>query len=157
MSLNSVGRICFSASRMPSDSSWKTPTESPRESISKVLASSSGIDSISTSSPRERRMMSTASSITSRLRSPRKSIFSRPISSIGFIEYWVTILYWRAGLPFGPFSAGAPRSSASCSGTISSSGRSAITTAAAWIELLRTIPSSPRATSTIWRVSPSAS
>ena len=37
-------------------------------------------------------MMSTASSITSRFRSPRKSIFSRPISSIGPIEYWVTIL-----------------------------------------------------------------
>ena len=43
----------------------------------------------------------------------------------------------------------APRSSASCRGTISSSGRSAITTAAAWIELLRTIPSRPWATSTI--------
>ncbi len=102
MSLNSVGRICCSASRMPSDSSWKTPTESPRASISKVFASSSGIDSMSTSTPRERRMISTASSITSRLRSPRKSIFSSPISSIGPIEYWVTILYWRSGLPFAP-------------------------------------------------------
>jgi hypothetical protein len=36
-------------------------------------------------------MMSSAASITSRFRSPRKSIFSRPISSIGFIEYWVTV------------------------------------------------------------------
>ena len=36
-------------------------------------------------------MMSSASSITSRLRSPRKSIFSRPISSIGFIENCVTV------------------------------------------------------------------
>ena len=36
-----------------------------------------------------------------------------------------------------------PRSSASCSGTISCSGRSAITTAAAWMELLRTMPSRP--------------
>ena len=44
-------------------------------------------------------MISTASSITSRLRRPRKSIFSRPISSIGPIEYWVTILYWRSALP----------------------------------------------------------
>ena len=43
-------------------------------------------------SPRERSMISTASSITSRFRRPRKSIFSRPISSIGPIEYWVTIL-----------------------------------------------------------------
>ena len=54
---------------------------------------------MSISSPRERRMMSIASSITSRLRRPRKSIFSRPISSIGPIEYWVTILYWRSALP----------------------------------------------------------
>ena len=43
-------------------------------------------------SPRERSMIATASSITSRLRRPRKSIFSRPISSIGPIEYWVTVL-----------------------------------------------------------------
>ena len=101
------------------------------------------------------RMISTASSITSRLRRPRKSIFSSPISSIGPIEYWVTILYWRAGLArSSPVLAPAPpRSSASCSGTISSSGRSAITTAAAWIELLRTIPSRPWATSTICFVS----
>ena len=43
-------------------------------------------------SPVERSMMSSADSITSRLRSPRKSIFNRPISSIGFIEYCVTVL-----------------------------------------------------------------
>ena len=42
-------------------------------------------------SPVERSMMSSASSITSRLRSPRKSILSRPISSIGFIESCVTV------------------------------------------------------------------
>ena len=48
-------------------------------------------------------------------------------------------------------------SSASWSGTMSVSGRSAITTAAAWIEELRTIPSSPRATSMIWRASGSES
>ena len=91
-------------------------------------------------------MMSIASSITSRLRRPRKSIFSRPISSIGPIEYWVTILYWRSGLPALPSAltgSGAVLSSASCSGTTSCSGRSAITTAAAWIELLRMIPSRP--------------
>ena len=34
MSLNSVGRTFFSASRMPSDSNWNTPIESPRASIS---------------------------------------------------------------------------------------------------------------------------
>ena len=42
-------------------------------------------------SPVERSMMSSASSITSRLRRPRKSILSRPISSIGFIESCVTV------------------------------------------------------------------
>ena len=112
-------------------------------------------------SPRERSMMSIASSITSRLRRPRKSIFSSPISSIGPIEYWVTILYWRSALPV-PLPLplpplGALRSSASWSGTISCSGRSAITTAAAWIELLRMIPSRPWATSTIFFASGSAS
>ena len=90
---------------MPSDSSWKTPTESPRASISNVFESSSGIVSRSISTPRERLMISIASSITSRLRRPRKSIFSSPISSIGPIEYWVTILYWRSGLPFSPLTA----------------------------------------------------
>ena len=109
MSSNSVGRTLRRASRIPSDSSWKTPIESPRASISKVVGSSVGIDSISISSPRERRMISIASSITSRLRSPRKSIFSSPMSSIGPIEYWVTILYWRSGLPDPfPFAARRP-------------------------------------------------
>ncbi len=89
-------------------------------------------------------MMSSASSITSRLRRPRKSILSRPICSIGFIEYCVTVRNARS-----PFSS-AP-ASASCSGTMSVSGRSEITTAAAWIDELRTIPSRPLATSMIWR------
>ena len=86
--------------------------------------------------------MSSASSITSRLRSPRKSIFSRPICSIGFIVNCVTVR--NTCSPFSSVPA-----SAICSGTMSVSGRSAITTAAAWIEELRTIPSSPCATSTI--------
>ena len=52
-------------------------------------------------------MIATASSMTSRLRSPRKSILSRPIASIGPIEYWVTVLYARSGLPFpSPFPFG---------------------------------------------------
>jgi hypothetical protein len=93
----------------------------------------------------ERSMMSSADSITSRLRRPRKSILSRPISSIGFIPYWVTILYERS--PFSPV----PRSSASCTGTISVSGRSEITTPAAWMPALRTMPSRPLATSMIRR------
>ena len=68
----------------------------------------------------------------------------------------VLALGFAVPLPL-PFPAGALRSSASCSGTISCSGRSAITTAAAWIELLRTIPSRPWATSTIRFASGSAS
>ena len=42
--------------------------------------------------PVDSSMIARQSSITSRLRSPRKSILSRPISSIGFIEYCVTTL-----------------------------------------------------------------
>ena len=77
---------------------------------------------MSSSTPCERRMISTASSITSRLRRPRKSIFSRPISSIGPIEYWVTILYERSARPPPfplPFPPAPERSSASWRGTIS--------------------------------------
>ena len=65
---------------------------------------------------------STALSITSRLRRPRKSIFSRPSASTSHIPNWVTTS-WSA-----PFC---------CSGTMSVSGRSAITTPAAWIESWR--------------------
>ena len=94
--------------------------------------------------------MSSASSITSRLRSPRKSIFSRPSCSTGFIENWVTVRN-----TFSPFSS--VPASAICSGRMSVSGRSEMTTAAAWIEELRTIPSSPWATSTICLAVPSRS
>ena len=76
----------------------------------------------------------TALSITSRLRRPRKSIFSRPSASTFFIETWVTIS-WSA-----PFC---------CSGTTSISGWAPITTAAAWIESARVSPSSGRARSMI--------
>jgi hypothetical protein len=65
------------------------------------------------------------------------------MSSIGPIEYWVIVRWMR--LPSSSVS------SASWSGTRSVRGRSAMTTAAAWIDELRTIPSSPRATSTTWR------
>ena len=58
------------------------------------------------------------------------------MSSIGFIENCVTVRKTRSP------SSSVP-ASASCSGTMSVSGRSAITTAAAWIEELRTIPSRP--------------
>ena len=94
--------------------------------------------------------MSSASSITSRLRRPRKSILSRPSCSTGFIENWVTVRNTRS-----PFSS-AP-ASAICSGRMSVSGRSEMTTAAAWMEELRTMPSSPWATSMIYLAVPSRS
>ena len=115
---------------MPDDSNWKTPFDSARASISYVLRSSSGIVAMSSPPP----ISSTALSITSRLRSPRKSIFSRPSASTFFIENCVTTS-WSA-----PFC---------CSGTTSISGRAPITTPAAWIESWRTRPSSGRARSTI--------
>ena len=77
---------------------------------------------------------STALSITSRLRRPRKSIFSRPSASTVFIENCVTTS-WSA-----PFC---------CSGIVSISGSAPITTPAAWIESWRTRPSSGRARSMI--------
>ena len=72
---------------MPDDSNWKTPIASPRASISYVLRSSSGIFAISSPPP----IRPKALSITSRLRSPRKSIFSRPSSSTSHIPNCVTV------------------------------------------------------------------
>ena len=114
---------------MPDDSNWKTPVASPRASILYVFSSSSGIFSMSMPPT-----SSTALSITSRLRRPRKSIFSRPRSTTLPIETCVTTS-WSA-----PFC---------CSGTTSISGRAPMTTPAAWIESCRTSPSSGFARSTI--------
>ena len=85
---------------------------------------------------------STALSITSRLRRPRKSIFSRPSASTSHIPNCVTTSW---SLPF------------CCSGTMSVNGRSEITTPAAWIESCRMRPSSGFARSTISRTIGSAS
>ena len=77
---------------------------------------------------------STALSMTSRLRRPRKSILRRPRSTTSCIPTCVTIS-WSA-----PF----------CwSGTTSISGCAPMTTPAAWIESARVRPSSGRARSTI--------
>ena len=77
-----------------------------------------------------------------RLRSPRKSILSRPSDSTPYISYWVTT---SAPSPF-------------CwMGTTLMSGSGAITTAAAWIESCRRNPSRPRAASTVSRTAGSAS
>ena len=72
---------------------------------------------------------STALSMTSRLRSPRKSIFRRPRSTTSHIPSCVTTSW---SLPF-------------CwSGTTSISGCAPMTTPAAWIESARVRPSSGR-------------
>src|SRR5215207_6973843 len=116
---------------MPDDSNWKTPIESPFASIAYVFGSSTGIFSFE-SPPTSWYVFS----ITSRFRRPRKSIFRRPSASTSHIPNCVTTS-WSA-----PF----------CwSGTYSTSGRSPMTTPAAWIESLRTSPSSGFARSTISR------
>ena len=122
---------------MPDDSNWKTPVASPRASISYVLRSSSGIEPMS-----RLPISSTALSITSRLRRPRKSTFSSPTATTLFIENCVTTS-WSA-----PFC---------CSGTVFISGSAPITTPAAWIESWRVSPSSGFARSTISRVTGSES
>ena len=83
-------------------------------------------------------MRSSVISITSRLRRPRKSIFSRPRSSTPCISYCVTI---------GASSMAVPGSGLRWIGRYSVSGSRVITTAAAWMPSWRRRPSSPRATS----------
>ena len=95
--------------------------------------------------------------MTDRLRSPRKSILSRPSSSTPCISYWVTM---------GASSGRPPGSGLRWMGRCSVSGSPEITTAAAWMPSWRRRPSRPRATSTtlaasgsaahIWRSSPAA-
>ena len=82
-------------------------------------------------------MMSSASSITSRLRRPEEV----HLQQAELLDRLHRVLRDRAvDLARRPRRSPA---SASCSGTMSVSGRSAITTAAAWIDELRTIPSRP--------------
>ena len=74
---------------MPADSSWNTPWVLPSASMAKVSASSSGILHMAKSGLILRICFS-ASSMTVRFRRPRKSIFSRPSSSMVVMVYWVT-------------------------------------------------------------------
>ena len=108
---------------IPAPSIWNTPSVSPRLIISYTLASSSGISSGFISTPASR-IMSSVSRITVSVRSPRKSIFSRPSRSIVPIGYWVVIT-----------------SSFRCSGTYSITGFPVISTPAAWVEAWRGMPS----------------
>ena len=84
-----AGWAWVSSRFIPGDSSWNTPTEFPWESIWKAAGSSSG--RFWAEKPGSRRRMSfSAWSITDRFRRPRKSIFSRPSSSMAVMVYWVT-------------------------------------------------------------------
>ena len=128
---------------MPALSSWNTPWVSPAHSIRLTASSSSGIVSKSTVSPVLSLIKRRASSMTVRVRRPRKSIFSSPSSSTWFLSNWVVIM--RSWLM--PVSISA--ASSSCSGTRSISGFGAITTPAAWVPLLRGNPSTLLAISMI--------
>ena len=126
-------RRARSGPRTPSASPGAAPRACPRtrtgrrRSARRARASrrSSCRRAGSSSMSRPPPISSTALSITSRLRRPRKSIFSRPSASTSFIENWVTTS-WSA-----PFC---------CSGTMSISGSAPITTPAAWIASWRVQP-----------------
>ena len=92
------GPASAGAGRIGPDSSWNTPMVSPRPSSSYTPASSRGMPSMSKSGSFVDRTSSTVSVMTSRLRSPRKSILSRPRSSTPCISYWVTIGASAGGL-----------------------------------------------------------
>ena len=119
MSSKRSGRRLRISARMPLPSNWKTPMASPRASMAYTAGSSRGTRSMSGRNPVFSSISSSDRSIVDRLRSPRKSIFSRPSSSMACISNWVTI---SAPSPF-------------CwTGTISVMGAGEMTTAAAWIE-----------------------
>ena len=104
--------------RIPADSNWNTPEVSPRWNKSSVFASFSGISFNRISYPSTRLTAFKVKSIIDKLRSPKKSIFKRPIASTSFIVYWVRK------------ASSEPR----WSGTSSSRFLSLITTPAAWVE-----------------------
>ena len=74
---------------MPVDSNWKTPEVLPSPSMAKVSGSSSGMSLIEKPGT-VLRISFSASSITVRFRSPKKSILSRPSSSMVVIVNCVT-------------------------------------------------------------------
>ena len=84
---------CLARSCMPPDSSWKTPSVFPWLSRSNVALSSRGRLTQSISLPlRLLDRIDTHSGSPSKSSIPRKSIFSIPTASTGFIENWVTAI-----------------------------------------------------------------
>ena len=127
---------------IPPDSNWNTPSVLPADIIFIVSLSFSGI--LLTENPGS--WLATilqVSSMTVRLRSPKKSIFKSPSSSNAVMVYCVTA---------------AP--SFTLSGTYSSTGRSVITTPAACVDACLGIPStliamssSLFAVASVWHIS----
>ncbi len=109
---------------------------SPRESMSYVRRSSSGICARSKFGSVVRRISSTAFFMTVRLRKPKKSILSSPMRSAHTMSYCV----------FTPVSLLAR-------GAYSTSGPGEITTPAAWVPALRAKPSITFAVSSRRRIS----
>ena len=110
---------------MPADSSWNTPSVSPREIMSYTSLSEKSLVEKSGASFPCSRMKFSASRMMVRVRRPRKSIFSRPSSSNVVMGNWVV-----------------STPSLLCRGTTVSSGTPEMTTPAAWVELWRGRPSS---------------
>ncbi|OQC48633.1 MAG: hypothetical protein BWX58_01100 [Deltaproteobacteria bacterium ADurb.Bin026] len=130
MSSNLDGFSFVSNSLIPLLSSWNTPDVSPEERSSYVFASSSGMLLISTSIPSDFNNLCTLS-ISVSVSRPRKSIFIKPIFSMVFMGYWVTVS------PFWPLYKG--RCSVRC--------LFEITMPAAWVDACRERPSSTMALS----------
>ena len=86
-----VGRMDTQTPVMPALSSWNTPWVLPSATMAKVSGSLSGIFAMAKSGSRLRISFS-ASSMTVRFRRPKKSIFSRPSSSMVVMVYWVTMV-----------------------------------------------------------------
>ncbi len=85
------GFICTHTPVIPALSSWNTPEVRPSPSMAKVSASSSGTVFMEKSGL-VLRISFSASSITVRFRSPKKSILSRPSSSMVVMVYCVTMV-----------------------------------------------------------------
>ncbi len=125
-SSNSVGLSSRRYRFMPLDSNWNTPVVSPRPSSAKVFSSSRGISLRLISVLYTRLIIRSASLMMVKLLRPKKSILSKPSSSI---------------CPIGNCAATTPFCAIS-SGTYSTRLSGAITTPQACTPWLRTVPSS---------------
>ena len=140
-SSNTSGFNFFTKLVIPEDSSWNTPTVSPRTNISYVGLSSRGIWLISTSIPWHFFTSLTVLWIIVRLRRPKKSIFR------SFIFSKISLWYCVIMIP----------SFEGCTGTIWSSGLYEIITPAACIPIPHLIPSTFLAVSITLFISSSVS